>query len=227
MNNVTKILGAIANIMCLFVFVPQIVLNFRNRRCTGVNFFLILFWVCADLLSLLCAQAKGMDIIVIITSMLRVVLDVCLLSQCFYFLTEEDTIIEVVNTLRKRVAYTIIGYVSVFIIKFLLHAYPDLTDAITWIATVLFISSRVHQLTHNFRRKSVSGLSLTMFIFMIISNLMILAALLNEVISDADNLDIYLQFIVGLICTTSLDVGILFQFWLYQSHDIYDTIQTF
>ncbi|KAF9108165.1 hypothetical protein BGX27_008440 [Mortierella sp. AM989] len=88
-----------------------------------------------------------------------------------------------------------------------------------WVCTVFYLSSRMPQLWKNFKRKSVQGLSILMFFWAAMGNLMYSLSILNS--ADAANPDTRQKFLreavpylLGSSGTLMFDVSIFGQ-WLY------------
>jgi len=97
-----------------------------------------------------------------------------------------------------------------------------LADLIGWIATFIFISSRVPQIYLNYKRGSVEGLSLNSFILINVANYLFITSILVNLIdiSDASDKFIFIlsniQWIMGSFCTSFFDGIIFYQFIRYK-----------
>jgi uncharacterized protein with PQ loop repeat len=94
-------------------------------------------------------------------------------------------------------------------------------NILAWIATFIFIFSRIPQILLNFKRKSTEGLSITTFIIANISNmffmLSILIILYDLNINQYNNYIIEnIQWIIGGGVTTIFDGIIFYQFYKYR-----------
>ena len=86
--------------------------------------------------------------------------------------------------------------------------------ALSWLSGLLYFTSRFPQILHNFRRRSVSGLSLTLFVLSIAANASYGASVLLRVNggwAEAKFLRATLPFLLGSLGTICLDVVILTQ----------------
>jgi uncharacterized protein with PQ loop repeat len=85
---------------------------------------------------------------------------------------------------------------------------------LSWLSGLLYFTSRFPQILHNFRRRSVSGLSLTLFILSIAANASYGASVLLRVNggwTEAKFLRATLPFLLGSVGTICLDIIILTQ----------------
>ena len=89
----------------------------------------------------------------------------------------------------------------------------------SWMSGLLYFSSRIPQLLHNYRRQSVSGLSLSLFVLSVVANLCYGFSVLLR-LSDAEAGKFWratAPFLIGSFGTVVLDAVILMQSALYKS----------
>jgi uncharacterized protein with PQ loop repeat len=100
----------------------------------------------------------------------------------------------------------------------------DITaNIIAWLATSIFMLSRIPQITLNFTRKSTKGLSLLSFIIINIANFFFLLSvviILYDLNPNTyiDYIKATIQWIVGSSLTTLFDCVIFYQFYKYKNH---------
>jgi uncharacterized protein with PQ loop repeat len=93
-----------------------------------------------------------------------------------------------------------------------------------WTCTVLYLTSRMPQIWKNFKRKSVEGLSIYMFIFAALGNL---AYTLSILFNEDANEDFYyreLPYILGASGTLTFDAVIYIQCWKYRNNHLKNRI---
>lgn len=105
----------------------------------------------------------------------------------------------------------------------------DIGRVLAWTCTALYVSSRTPQIVENYRKKSTKGISLYLFLFAMLGNLLYTICIVSDLyliyynngyMDDwefRDALFSQLPFIVGAAGTVTFDAFILFQCWLYSS----------
>mmetsp|Transcript_2211 Transcript_2211/g.3201 ORF Transcript_2211/g.3201 Transcript_2211/m.3201 type:complete len:401 (+) Transcript_2211:139-1341(+) len=85
-----------------------------------------------------------------------------------------------------------------------------------WISGILYFSARIPQIWKNFKRKSVEGLALPMFVCAVLGNV---CYGLSILILPIENWGIWMletfPYVLGSICTLSMSSIIIFQFFIY------------
>ena len=87
-------------------------------------------------------------------------------------------------------------------------------EAFGYASVVFYIGSRFAQIARNYKRKSVEGLSTTMFVFAVLANLTYAAAIILAG-NDQETIMSRLPWLMGSLGTVSLDIIIFIQSFLY------------
>jgi uncharacterized protein with PQ loop repeat len=239
----SNILGVISSLVWFFVLTPQLYENYLNKNSDAVSLSLIMLWLLGDFLSMFSAQVKSISQVVIYIAIYHIFLGVIFASQIIYYRyyklhctnqyvqifedTESlsDVSIEYENAFllsKKEQVFVVSSICIICFVKFYFNMnLPGtfiLADIVAWVTTLIFVVSRIPQIQLNFVRKTTDGLSMYSFIMLNIANYLFLASLLVNV-CDASNINLFLlnnlQWILGAVCTSFLDIVIFYQFWLY------------
>jgi len=235
-------LGILANLVWVFLYLPQMYNIYKTKDVTALSFDLILLIYTGDVLSYTTAKAKGINIIITIGSIIHAFLGAILLSQWVYYNKENDShsysysndtsdinyALDRRNTQNVSTAKIkqILGVSTLLlIIKVIVEVCsPPMLyiDALAWFTTLLFISSRIPQIALNYFRKSVEGLSLVSFVMLSVANTLFVATILVVVIDlDQNEIQDYIwtniQWIFGGITSTLFDSVIYYQFYIYDT----------
>lgn len=201
------IFGIISNGLWLFVFIPQLYKNYKNKNGEAISLLLLLCLMLGDIFSVISAVAKNLNLVIIYSAVYHIVLDLIVICQILYYryytenqespTSEEDTPLLDTNTYNEQKQYysylcltlgelTFLITSSLFsiIASILIGLLPNkdivlfMADILGWFATMIFISARVPQILLNYQRKSTQGLSLLSFIIINIANWCFLLSIL-------------------------------------------------
>jgi uncharacterized protein with PQ loop repeat len=226
----------------MFVFIPQILTNMKNKSASAISFYFLFCWLMGDLFSIQSASKLNLNKVIVYNGWLHVVFDVILISQWFYYnyqfydnsnVSAETPLllsyyqVNQPKIIKQNEFLLICGVIFQFITHFSMNEYDSNTLAVLvgWAATCVFFFSRIPQIYRNYTRKSVEGLSLMTFFLISIANNMFLTSVLVQII-DIDDDKKYkflfdnLQWIVGILLSDAVDIIILFQFYKYKNHRI-------
>lgn len=236
----SNVFNVASMITWMFVFIPQILTNRKNKSASAISFYFLFCWLMGDLFSIQSASELNLNKVIVYNGWLHVVFDVILISQWFYYnykfedysnIPAETTLllsyyqVKQPMKIRQNEFLLICGLIFQFIIHFCMNEYYSdsntLAVLVGWAATCVFFFSRIPQIYRNYTRKSVQGLSLTTFFLISIANNMFLTSVLVQIIDvseDAKNKFYFdnLQWIVGILLSDAVDVIILFQFYKYK-----------
>eukprot|EP00761_Pharyngomonas_kirbyi_P014163 gb/GECH01014193.1/.p1 GENE.gb/GECH01014193.1/~~gb/GECH01014193.1/.p1 ORF type:complete len:324 (+),score=32.71 gb/GECH01014193.1/:1-972(+) len=104
--------------------------------------------------------------------------------------------------------------------------HPDLSlgiqitgDICAWTSGILYFTARIPQIIHNFRRKSVEGLSMPMFLCAGSANFFYGLSILmsGPDFKSAKFWESTFPYLLGSICTLTGSFTILAQFWIYRN----------
>jgi len=244
-DTLSNILGLCSSIVWFFVLIPQLFINYKKQNSDAISLSLILLWIVGDIFSMISAKVKGISSVVIYIAIYHLVIGVLFVIQVIYYRYlnkyHNDHFIPLiwnVNDVQydeqfdeqfdefinnKKILYhnekiflvvsTMIIILSLFIIE-----KPFVADIIGWMASFIFICSRIPQIYLNHQRKSTEGLSIYSFIIVNIANLLFLASILVNLCDTYDTTTFIidnLQWILGSSVTVFFDLIIFYQFQLY------------
>lgn len=237
-----KVLSNVFNIASMitwmFVFIPQILTNIKNKSTEAISFYFLFCWLMGDLFSIQSASNLNLNEVIVYNGWLHVFFDVILIMQWFYysykFNFDNDALAESVlllsysqavrqpKTIVKKEFLLVCGIIFQFIINVCMYNYINckktLAVLVGWGATCVFFFSRIPQICRNYKRKSVQGLSLVTFFLISIANNMFLISILVQMIDVQDKYAFILtnlQWIVGILLSDVVDIIILYQFKKY------------
>jgi len=94
-----------------------------------------------------------------------------------------------------------------------------LADVVAWLTTLIFIGSRIPQIHLNYNRKSTHGLSVYSFVILNIANYLFLLSILVNMCDNIGHENEFLisnlQWIVGSMSGSLLDIVLFYQFYIY------------
>ncbi|KAJ2725026.1 putative vacuolar membrane transporter for cationic amino acids, partial [Coemansia sp. Benny D115] len=85
-----------------------------------------------------------------------------------------------------------------------------------YISATVYLSAYIPQLVRNYRTKSTEGLSMLMFILVIMANLTYCLSILTFQLPSKEHLQKYASWLLGAAGTIWLELGILYQFYIYR-----------
>jgi len=236
--------GIISSLIWIFIFILQFKEKYLNKYTSNLSFYLILALLIGDTLSNFSAYYKNTSIIILYISSCNIVCDIILVCQYFYYKfdylfnidsSEYTTLLEVSNkNLYVKLFKNIIKNVEIqiIIIYILFFTLIDLILNVThteklviseiyaWISFCIYLLARLPQIYLNYKRKSVIGLSIIVFYSIIFANFMFLMSILINLLDLNKNTKLEyinknIQWIIGPILTSSLDVIIICQYYYY------------
>lgn len=234
------VISTLSNVAWLFVFIPQILENKRNKSSDAISFYLILLWYIGDTFSSISVIYKNTSHILLYVGIYHIIFDLIFICQVIYYrlpaiqaypqlLNENsykyDLLYYTKDVMTMPEVYTFLVYNSVLIITQLpLQLFPRVIvgDFLAWFSTFIFLTSRLPQILLNNRRKHVIGLSVITFFNIAIANQLFLISVLINLL-DFDSNETKLKFvmenlpwIVGSSGTILFDTILFFQFWKYK-----------
>jgi uncharacterized protein with PQ loop repeat len=79
------IFGNISTFLWLFVFLPSFYKNYKLKNSTAVSFSLVFLWMIGDIFSVLSAEAKDLESVIIYIGIFHIVFDIIFLLQILYY----------------------------------------------------------------------------------------------------------------------------------------------
>ena len=137
-------------------------------------------------------------------------------KYCIFYLTLTEILLAFFSTCLSLLLY------------FLVDIY-NLADIIAWCTVLIFISSRIPQILLNYSRKSTDGLSIWIFILINIANWLFVSCILIEMLDIPKEEYVFhlmknIQWIIGSVLTTFMDIIIFIQFHIYKQNHGYTII---
>ena len=246
----SNICGVLSSVVWFFVLIPQIHTNYQKQNADAISLSLILLWIVGDIFSMISAQQKGVSVVVINIAIYHIVIGVLFCMQIFYYriinkinyisvgdneitplLLENLEIESERNKIVKIIYLNELLFLGVSVISIvgslrLLKSFDKIiiADIIGWIATCIFILSRIPQIYLNHQRKSTDGLNINSFILVNVANFLFLSSILVNLcdVNDNGNNEIQLfilnnlQWILGSSLTVLFDLIIFYQFYIFK-----------
>ena len=203
------ICGGISSIAWLFVFIPQIIEILQIRSVKGVSYFLILFWLIGDILSLESAVHLEVNTLIVYTGLFQISFDLFFMIQwLMYKCIEEQDIDRIIFDCRENTRNSLIFnhiHITNFVYEILKMAETQMflltvgflilnniilttlnsrvfAFILAWISACAFAIARVPQIILNNRRQSVYGLSYLSFVLILIANGFYLLSILIKMV---------------------------------------------
>lgn len=239
------IFSIISNCIWLIVFVPQLYQNYKNKNSQAISLLLLFCLLLGDVLAMTSGYLKKLNIVVIYTAAYHIILNSIIICQILYYrkisfscneerlsLLSSSSLSSSSSSLSSMYLFTpweIYFYITsicfiilTYIFIKLNNNYTELVgDFLAWIATFIFIFSRIPQILLNFKRQSTEGLSITTFVIANISSMFFMLSILiilydlnknqynNYIIEN-------IQWLIGGGITTIFDGIIFYQFYKYR-----------
>ncbi|CAN3352781.1 vacuolar arginine/histidine antiporter Ypq2p [Diutina catenulata] len=226
----------------VFAQMPQIYNNWRRKSTTGLSAGFLALWFLGDFLSFTSCLFNSATLpFQLLLSGYFLANDVCLAFQYWYYgAAPGRPYVAVARTPRpsdaSSDASSTMGRAAVVAsVMATARAVPLPPDGgaapppdtlgvvLAWCCTVVYVSSRVPQLVHNWRRRSVEGLSPVLFSAALLGNLFYTASILASCQFQGPTRWSFfvkeLPYILGSSGTVVFDAGYFYQRWLYKKVD--------
>lgn len=237
---VSNIFGYLSIFCWFIVLVPQIHLNYKRKSCQGVSLLFYLMWSLGDLFNLTGAVMENLILTAIILPLYYIVADCVVLSQFYIYRnnsrTEEQTpLLEESTNKPTNTAgcWRVVGWtvtliaVALCLSSILLWSMDIPLADIDWqrivaqscgyLSAAVYLGAYVPQILRNYRSKSTEGLSMMMFILVVVANLTYCLSVLSAQPPSLEYLMKYASWLLGASGTIWLELAILYQFYLYRS----------
>ncbi|KAJ9051184.1 hypothetical protein DSO57_1007025 [Entomophthora muscae] len=236
------VLGYVSIMCWLNVLFPQIYENYKNKSTESLSYLFLLTWFSGDITNLVGGILTEQQPFQIYLAAYFVIMDIATVSQCIYYgyfysgssHAESQYLIPLSNPLPacntvKRIVQWAAGISGlIFLAKFLMPSskpdiVPTLADSslanlgmvISWSCTVLYLGSRAPQIYKNWKRKSVDGLSIHMFLFSFLGNFTYTLSILLRCYQAPELFYNSLPFLLGSAGTMWEDAILFYQFRIY------------
>lgn len=210
-------LGVLNIILWLFIFIPQLYLNYTKKSTDALSILLFVIVLCGGTLSLISAIIKGVAMPIIYLGIYHLFLNIVFITQLVYYRiywTKKNF-----TKLELIISSTLLFITFITIILLIIFDFPLISaEIIAWVSCVLFSFSKIPQIILNHSRKTLVGLSLPTFIMLIVANLLLLSSIFVNLIDDFDIgkiLLVNLQWIISSFFSLFFDFVLIYQFYLY------------
>jgi len=194
------------------VFIPQFVKIYKIKHSDGISIWTILMWCQADTLSLLGTLILQLNLGLIIIGWYHMLVGELLLIYILRMQTNSN--------LYRSIFVYIFVFTNFFISLFFQIYINNFTNIIAgqilgWFCSFIYIFGRMPQIYYNYKRKSVEGLSILLYIFSILGNICYILSIIIYS-SELYNIILNLPWIVLTIVTGILDIFVIFQSRIYK-----------
>lgn len=203
------ILNLISVFFYSIVYIPQFILIWKNKSTSGFSLITLFSWTQADFISLTGSLLLNMNINVIIIEWYHCSTSIIMILFCLYF---SETVPRRSVKVLSTFVFCIFNIVSCILFQIFNFQNLLLGQIFGWLTSSIYIIGRFPQIIENWKNKSTSGVSITMYIFSMLGNIFYLLS----IIDSPQNPIIYLPWITLIIVTLFLDSIILYQWKLYQ-----------
>lgn len=241
-NVLSWMFSTFSNIVFLFVFLPQLLENIKNKSSESISFYLLLLWYIGDTFSVMSVFYMKATPMLIYIGVYHIIFDIIFITQVLYYrlphyeyypllmnenLTRSDFIYYIKDVLLIREVTLFLGYNIVLICSQRLLNYIPHTiigNIFAWLSTIIFLISRLPQIILNEKRQSVQGLSFITFLNISIANILFLLSILIYLL-DIESQSLKIQYtlnnlpwIIGSSGTIFFDIIIFLQFCRFNDH---------
>lgn len=228
--DISNLLGSLS-ICCWFVvFTPQIYENYKRKSGECLSLWFLWIWLIGDIFNIVGAIMENLLPTMIVLALYFAIADLIIIYQVYYYrfklqqvelepLLVENNDEAHRNLLLGRLDTNIIVYtlycIYVFVFLRLLYEFVDWSQFFGWLSAILYIGSRIPQIIKNMNTGSIEGLSISMFVFSVLGNILYCLAIFCKSV-EKEYLLANLPWLVGAGGTTVFDIIIFLQFVLYK-----------
>jgi uncharacterized protein with PQ loop repeat len=242
------IFSNLSNFAWLFVFIPQLIDNYKNESSEAISYHLVFLLYVGDISSVISVVYKGLSSVLIYVGVYHIIFDIIFIFQIIYYrlpfiissdishttplLINESTVVydnqTFVNYIKEvlylhevqlLLAYHAALIIGTFIVPFVPNVI--LGDFFAWLSTFIFLSSRLPQILLNYKRRSVEGLSFITFINVIIANQLFLASVLAPLIDIHSSSDKLVYFLENMPWIIGCSITTMFDIVIFSQFLIY------
>jgi uncharacterized protein with PQ loop repeat len=195
------------------VYIPQIILIYKNKSSEGISLLMLFIWTQADILSLFAAILSQLSLNVFVLGYYDVFTGFFMILFSYYYSKIKSTKYNLTIMLYVIVNVALLAIAHNFKADDTEHA----GEIIGWITSSLYLIGRIPQIYINSKSRNVEGLSILMFIYTILGNFFYLLSIFTlsiEKIYIRSNL----PWITTTIVTILLDIFVIFQILYYTKH---------
>ena len=209
------------------VYLPQILLIYKNKSSHGISFLMLYVWTQADVLSLLAAILSQLSINVVLLGWYDIATGIFMISFCYYYYPHSrdkpvkssessKTLLTILFFIVSNISLLVIAHTIISNHTFDLSATLTAGEIIGWFTTFLYLIGRFPQIYINFKSKNVEGLSILMFVYTILGNICYLLSIVT-LSTEQSYIQSNLPWITTTVVSILLDIFVIFQIKYYQS----------
>lgn len=190
------------------VYLPQLVLIYKNKSSKGISIWMLILWTQADALSLFGTILMHLPVNFMIMSWYHFLVGVVLINFVLFY-GDNISKLEIYLSLIFVISNILTGVLLIFFIK---TSYDLIGMCISWVTMSLYIIGRFPQIYENYKSKTTEGLSLLMYIFTMLGNLFYIGV----IFSTPEYLDKNIPWLISSILSILLDIIIILQHYHYE-----------
>jgi uncharacterized protein with PQ loop repeat len=193
------------------VYIPQIILIYKNKSSEGISLLMLFIWTQADILSLFAAILSQLSLNVFVLGYYDVFTGFFMILFSYYYSKIKSTKYNLTIMLYVIVNVALLAIAHNFKADDTEHA----GEIIGWITSSLYLIGRIPQIYINSKSRNVEGLSILMFIYTILGNFFYLLSIFTLSIEKSYIMS-NLPWITTTIITILLDIFVIFQILYYK-----------
>lgn len=79
------VFSSLSNVSWLFVFIPQLIENYRKESSVAISYYLVLLLYIGDIFSIISVVSKGLSSVLIYVGVYHIIFDVVFIAQIIYY----------------------------------------------------------------------------------------------------------------------------------------------
>jgi uncharacterized protein with PQ loop repeat len=84
-QQLSYIFSIISNILFIFVFMPQLYKNYKNKNAEAISLSLLYCLILGDIFSIISANYKQLNLVIIYSAIFHIFLDLIIVGQIIYY----------------------------------------------------------------------------------------------------------------------------------------------
>lgn len=206
---VSNVISILSIFFYSIVYFPQFYTIFKTKSSDGISVYMIIIWNQADVLSLIATVLLQLPLSLVIIGWYHMIIGVFMTMYVLYH-----------KSVKSKYDILVVSIIVVINILFptfaTLYAWNYSTEIaggiISWITMCMYILGRFPQVFLNIKNKSTKDLSILMYIFTIIANILYLILIFMYPDYILDNL----PWLISTFFTIFLDFFVIGQHYYYK-----------